>query len=163
MLRIIFDGVLLRFWQPISTGCCRCFLSKCCLKGRPARISKTNHGLSSVAITAGGRYSICRLSAKWRVKCSEIATRGSAIVLCTPSVCLPNHKLEGSSCLFNKRSSEHFSFVSRLLMESLNLNTLAHSLPNANNLAISEKDLLNNFKGENRPMISYLLIQDPHN
>lgn len=40
-------------------------------------------------------------------------------------------------------------------MESLNLNTLAHSLPNANNLAISEKDLLNNFKGENRPMIIY--------
>ncbi|KIM89683.1 hypothetical protein PILCRDRAFT_38447, partial [Piloderma croceum F 1598] len=29
---------------------------------------------------------------------------------------------------------------------SLNLNTLAHSLPNANNLANSEKDLLNNFK-----------------
>ena len=50
------------------------------------------------------------------------------------------------------------NFVFRLLMESLNLNTLAHSLPNANNLAISEKDLLNNFKGENRPMIIY---QDP--
>jgi hypothetical protein len=33
-------------------------------------------------------------------------------------------------------------------MESLNLNTLAHSLPNANNLAKSEKDLLNNFKGQ---------------
>jgi len=31
-------------------------------------------------------------------------------------------------------------------MESLNLNTLAHSLPNTNNLANSEKDLLNNFK-----------------
>ena len=40
-----------------------------------------------------------------------------------------------------------FSFMSTPSMESLNLNTLAHSLPNANNLAKSEKDLLNNFKG----------------
>lgn len=37
-------------------------------------------------------------------------------------------------------------------MESLNLNTLANSLPNDNNLANSEKELLNNFKGKSGPI-----------
>jgi hypothetical protein len=48
-----------------------------------------------------------------------------------------------------------FSLTFRLSMESLNLNTLAHSLPNANNLAKSEKDLLNNFKGKSHRTVTH--------
>jgi hypothetical protein len=54
-----------------------------------------------------------------------------------------------------RTSIKPFRLSSRLPMESLNLNTLAHSLPNANNLANSEKDLLNNFKGRSYPTIFY--------
>jgi hypothetical protein len=49
--------------------------------------------------------------------------------------------------LVHTQTTRYYSFPSPSLMESLDLNTLASSLPTAN-LANAEKDLLNNFKGE---------------